>query len=82
MKKIILALLIVSIALIGISSVSAHDVNANNVKDNIELCNVISEVDSIENNTVDENNGDIHGEFINNTDTDDIALSILDQLIF
>lgn len=48
-KKIILALLIVSIALIGISSVSAHDVNAIDVGDII----------SIENNTIDENNGNI-----------------------
>lgn len=58
-KKIILALLIVSIALIGISSVSAHDVNAIDVGDII----------SIENNTIDENNGNIHGEYIDNNIT-------------
>ena len=60
-KKIILALLIVSIALIGISSVSAHDVNANDVGDII----------SIENNTIDENNGYIQGVFkpIHNNNT-------------
>jgi predicted outer membrane repeat protein len=48
MKKIILALFILFIALIGISGVSAHDVSANDVKDNPELSKVIGSIDAIE----------------------------------
>jgi hypothetical protein len=49
MKKIILALFILFIALIGISSVSAHDVSANDVKNNPELSKIIGSIDAIEN---------------------------------
>ena len=68
-KKIILALFIVSIAF-GISSVSAHDVNANDVKDNI----------SIENNTIDENNGEI--TLLSVLSATDITMKYLDGTQF
>ena len=65
-KSTLLLLLVALTIFVSLSAISATDVNTNDVKDNIELGNVISEVNSIENNNIDENDG-IHSEFINNT---------------